>query len=227
LGANSAGKTTTFKMLTGDEFITDGDAFVKGFSVKDEINDIHSYIGYCPQYDELLVELTGRQTLNIIGLIRGIPRKVIPDVIRSLAERFNFTKYLDQRIKTYSGGTKRKLSTALSLIGDPQIIFLDEPTTGMDPGAKRQVWNVLIEARSNGKSIILTTHSMEECEALCTKIAILVDGQFKCLGSTQHLKNKFSNGFMLTIKIGKEKSFQHILDVKDFVNKSFMGADLK
>lgn len=95
-------------------------------------------------------------------------------------------------------------------------------------GAKRQLWNVIIEARSQGKSIILTSHSMDECEALCTKVAIMVDGQFKCLGSTQHLKNKFSNGYTLTVKIGKDSNtVDHVLEVKEFVNKSFMEADLK
>lgn len=227
LGANGAGKTTVFKMLTGDEKISAGQAFIKSFNVSHEMNKIHNLIGYCPQFDALLEELTGRQTLRIFALIKGIPRSQVSDTVKILADKLRLTKYMDKRVKTYSGGTKRKLSTAISLVGDPEVLLLDEPTSGMDPEAKRRVWNVIIEARSHGKSVILTSHSMEECEALCTKIAIMVDGRFKCLGSTQHLKNKFSSGFLLTIKAGKHKSVEHILEIKEFVNRYFPEADLK
>ncbi|KAI2474302.1 hypothetical protein C4B38_000370 [Diabrotica virgifera virgifera] len=110
---------------------------------------------------------------------------------------------LEQKVKEMSGGNKRKLSTVLSLIGDPPVLFLDEPTTGMDPATKRYLWDSLCKIRDNGKCIVLTSHSMEECEALCTRIAIMVNGNFKCLGSTQHLKNKFAEGYTLTIKLKK------------------------
>ena len=94
----------------------------------------------------------------------------------------------------------------------------------MDPGAKRQLWNVLCKVRSEGKSIILTSHSMEECEALCTRLAIMVNGEFKCIGSTQHLKNKFSKGFFLTIKLKKDGD---LAAVKGYVDQNFSGAFLK
>ncbi len=190
---------------------------------------MHKKIGYCPQFDALIEELTGRETLNIFAMIRGIPRSQIEEASQKLADKLNFSQHLDKPVKSYSGGTKRKLSTALALIGDPQVIFLDEPTTGMDPGAKRQLWNVLINERNRGKSLILTSHSMEECEALCTRLAIMVQGQFKCLGSTQHLKNKFSKGFILTIKIGKDESQrgdERLEEIKRFVIEQFPYAEL-
>ncbi len=198
-------------------------------SVKNELNKVHKKIGYCPQFDALIEELTGRETLNIFAMIRGIPRSQIEEASQKLADKLNFSQHLDKPVKSYSGGTKRKLSTALALIGDPQVIFLDEPTTGMDPGAKRQLWNVLINERNRGKSLILTSHSMEECEALCTRLAIMVQGQFKCLGSTQHLKNKFSKGFILTIKIGKDESQrgdERLEEIKLFVIEQFPYAEL-
>jgi ATP-binding cassette subfamily A (ABC1) protein 3 len=198
-------------------------------SVKNELNKVHKKIGYCPQFDALIEELTGRETLNIFAMIRGIPRSQIEEASQKLADKLNFSQHLDKPVKSYSGGTKRKLSTALALIGDPQVIFLDEPTTGMDPGAKRQLWNVLINERNRGKSLILTSHSMEECEALCTRLAIMVQGQFKCLGSTQHLKNKFSKGFILTIKIGKDESQrgdERLEEIKRFVIEQFPYAEL-
>ncbi|XP_055596271.1 phospholipid-transporting ATPase ABCA3-like [Uranotaenia lowii] len=203
LGQNGAGKTSTFKMLTGDEKLSTGNGWVQGVSMKAKMNEVNRLIGYCPQFDALLEDLTGRETLKIIGLLRGVPRKCIDSVSSTLAEDFNFTKHLDKQIKTYSGGNKRKLSTALALIGHPLIVYLDEPTTGMDPGAKRNFWNVICRIRANGQAIILTSHSMEECEALCTRIAIMVNGEFKCLGSAQHLKNKFTEGYFLTVKLSK------------------------
>jgi len=158
--------------------------------------------------------------------------------------------HIDKKVKEYSGGNKRKLSTAVSLIGNPAIVYFDEPTTGMDPGAKRHLWDMVSKVRQTGKSIVLTSHSMDECEALCTRLAIMVNGEFKCLGSVQHLKNKFSQGFNLTIKVRKSNSLmsrtdfdnglhregdarlsisltQTLADIKNFVIANFIGATLK
>ncbi|XP_073830693.1 ATP binding cassette subfamily A member 3 isoform X2 [Musca autumnalis] len=201
LGVNGAGKTTTFKMMTGDERITSGTAYVKGMNLAADVNKIYKEIGYCPQFDALLEDLTGRETLRIFCLLRGIQRERINHISEELAKSFGFMKHLDKETKAYSGGNKRKLSTALAVIGSPSVIYLDEPTTGMDPAARRQLWNMVCRIRDSGKSIILTSHSMEECEALCTRLAIMVNGEFKCIGSTQHLKNKFSKGLILKIKV--------------------------
>uniref|UniRef100_A0A1Y9GL18 ABC transporter domain-containing protein n=1 Tax=Anopheles arabiensis TaxID=7173 RepID=A0A1Y9GL18_ANOAR len=226
LGINGAGKTSTFKMMTGDENITGGDAWVNGINLRTDMNRVHKHIGYCPQFDALLEDLTGRETLHIFALMRGVRRREINGVSLTLAEELNFTKHLDKRTKAYSGGNKRKLSTALALLGNPSVVYLDEPTTGMDPGAKRQFWNVICKIRNSGKSIVLTSHSMEECEALCTRLAIMVNGEFKCLGSTQHLKNKFSEGFLLTVKT-KRTEPDAAERVKSFVTSKFVGAVLK
>jgi ATP-binding cassette, subfamily A (ABC1), member 3 len=194
LGINGAGKTTTFKMLIGDETFSGGDAWVQGISLKKNMKEVHKQIGYCPQFDALIDDMTGRETLRFFCFLRGVPRKHIADVSNALATELNFTKHIDKQVKAYSGGNKRKLSTAVALIGNPSLVYLDEPTTGMDPGAKRHLWSVICKVRNQGRSIILTSHSMEECEALCTRLAIMVNGEFKCLGSVQHLKSKFSKG---------------------------------
>ncbi|XP_052870592.1 phospholipid-transporting ATPase ABCA3-like [Anopheles cruzii] len=230
LGINGAGKTTTFKMMTGDESISSGDGWVRGVNLRTDMNRVHQQIGYCPQFDALLEDLTGRETLRIFALLRGVRSTEIKNVSYILAEELNFAKHLDKRTKAYSGGNKRKLSTALALMGNPAVVYLDEPTTGMDPGAKRQFWDVICKVRSTGKSIVLTSHSMEECEALCTRLAIMVNGEFKCLGSTQHLKNKFSKGFLLTVKVARgtpQEQLKRIIGVKDFVSGQFLGAVLK
>ncbi|XP_065074348.1 phospholipid-transporting ATPase ABCA3-like [Ochlerotatus camptorhynchus] len=231
LGINGAGKTSTFKMLTGDENISSGQAWVKGINLKSNMNEVHKHIGYCPQFDAVLEDLTGRETLKIFALMRGIPNQDITAASEKLAHELNFMQHIDKRIKEYSGGNKRKLSTALALLANPTVVYLDEPTTGMDPGAKRQLWNVILNVKKAGKSIILTSHSMEECEALCTRLAIMVNGEFKCIGSTQHLKSKFSKGYFLTVKIRKAESetnsSKRQYAVKNYVVEHFEGAVLR
>ncbi|XP_062556229.1 phospholipid-transporting ATPase ABCA3-like [Armigeres subalbatus] len=231
LGINGAGKTSTFKMLTGDENISSGQAWIKGINLKSNMNEVHKHIGYCPQFDAVLEDLTGRETLKIFALIRGIPDHDIRTASEKLALELNFMQHIDKRIKEYSGGNKRKLSTALALLANPTVVYLDEPTTGMDPGAKRHLWNVILNAKKSGKSIVLTSHSMEECEALCTRLAIMVNGEFKCLGSTQHLKNKFSKGYFLTVKIKKRAldmtSAKGRNAVMAYIMENFEGALLR
>lgn len=227
LGANGAGKTSIFKMLTGEVSISEGDAWIRGHSLRKGIINVNKCMSYCPQFDAVLDDLTGRETLRIFCLIRGIPSHLIPRITHILADELHFTKHLDKPTRAYSGGNKRKLSTALALLTRPPVIFLDEPTSGLDPGAKRKLWNNVTKAREAGSSIVLTSHSMEECEALCTRLAIMVNGEFKCLGSTQHLKNRFSKGYLLTIKAKINLTIDELERIKDFVNESFPGAVVK
>lgn len=229
MGVNGAGKTVTFKMLTRDATITSGDAWVQGFSIKTDKSGNYANVGYCPQQDALFEDFTGRENLTIICLLRGIPSSMITETIQEWALELSFDKYLDKKVQTYSDGTKRKLSTALALIGNPSVVYLDEPTTGLDPRAKKQLWGVLIQYRNSGKSIVLTSHSMEECEALCSKLAIMIKGEFKCLGSTHHLKKKFSKGTLLIIHLNKNNSnYETQLSlVKEFVQTALVGAELK
>lgn len=208
LGINGAGKTTTFKMLTGDLQVSEGDAFVNGFSIKGDIKKVRQDIGYCPQFDALLDHLTGRETLCMFARLRGVPEGLIDSTIKSLAEELLITEHLENLFKNLSGGNKRKLSTGVALVGDPPLVLLDEPSSGMDPVARRLLWDVLTSVRDAGRSIILTSHSMEECEALCTRLAIMVNGKFCCLGSPQHLKSKFSEGYSIIIRVSMNQPDQ-------------------
>ncbi|XP_018575545.1 ATP-binding cassette sub-family A member 3-like isoform X2 [Anoplophora glabripennis] len=231
LGVNGAGKTTTFKMMTGDVRITYGDGWVNGFSIKNQIKRVQKSIGYCPQFDALLDDMTARETITMFALLRGIRYSDCKALAETLAREFDFLRHLDKKVKELSGGNKRKLSTSISLIGDPPVIYLDEPTTGMDPATKRYLWNALCKIRDSGKCVVLTSHSMEECEALCTRLAIMVNGQFKCLGSTQHLKNKFAEGYTITIKLRKLEDDTHQQyetgPVEQFIQAHFDGAKLR
>uniref|UniRef100_A0A4W3GWE2 ATP-binding cassette sub-family A member 2 n=1 Tax=Callorhinchus milii TaxID=7868 RepID=A0A4W3GWE2_CALMI len=224
LGVNGAGKTTTFKMLTGDESTTGGEAFVNGNSILKDLLKVQQSIGYCPQFDALFDELTAREHMELYTRLRGVPWKDEARVINWALDKLELTKYADKPAGTYSGGNKRKLSTAIALIGYPSLIFLDEPTTGMDPKARRFLWNLILDIIKTGRSVVLTSHSMEECEALCTRLAIMVNGRFKCLGSIQHLKNRFGDGYTMTVRT---KSSLNVKEVVRFFNRNFPEAILK
>jgi ATP-binding cassette subfamily A (ABC1) protein 3 len=124
-------------------------------------------------------------------------------MITKQIDDMDLTSYSNIFANNLSGGNKRKLSVAMALIGNPPLVFLDEPSTGVDPQAKRFMWNIVskISTQRKKSSVILTTHSMEEAEALCTKMAIMVGGEFKCFGSSQHIKDKFGTGYEIEVKI--------------------------
>uniref|UniRef100_A0AAQ4RHZ0 P-type phospholipid transporter n=1 Tax=Gasterosteus aculeatus aculeatus TaxID=481459 RepID=A0AAQ4RHZ0_GASAC len=225
LGINGAGKTTTFKMLTGDIPVSSGEAFLNGYSIRTEMRNVHQNMGYCPQFDAIDELLTGREHLEFYARLRGVPEKEVAMVAEWGIQKLGLIKYSSKSAGTYSGGNKRKLSTAIALIGCPGVIFLDEPTTGMDPKARRFLWDCILSIIKEGRSVILTSHSMEECEALCTRMAIMVNGHFKCLGSIQHLKSRFGDGYTVIVRVGG--SPPELKPVEDFVRRSFLGSVLK
>ncbi|XP_011822388.1 PREDICTED: ATP-binding cassette sub-family A member 3 isoform X1 [Mandrillus leucophaeus] len=227
LGFNGAGKTTTFKMLTGEESLTSGDAFVGGHRISSDVGKVRQRIGYCPQFDALLDHMTGREMLVMYARLRGIPERHIGACVENTLRGLLLEPHANKLVRTYSGGNKRKLSTGIALIGEPAVIFLDEPSTGMDPVARRLLWDTVARARESGKAIVITSHSMEECEALCTRLAIMVQGQFKCLGSPQHLKSKFGSGYSLRAKVQSEGQQEALEDFKAFVDLTFPGSILE
>uniref|UniRef100_A0A5F5PEQ8 ATP binding cassette subfamily A member 3 n=1 Tax=Equus caballus TaxID=9796 RepID=A0A5F5PEQ8_HORSE len=227
LGFNGAGKTTTFKMLTGEETITSGDAFVGGYSISSDIGKVRQRIGYCPQFDALLDHMTGRETLVMYARLRGIPERHIGACVENTLRGLLLEPHANKLVRTYSGGNKRKLSTGIALLGEPAVIFLDEPSTGMDPVARRLLWDTVARARESGKAIVITSHSMEECEALCTRLAIMAQGQFKCLGSPQHLKSKFGSGYSLQAKVRSDGQQKVLEEFKAFVDLTFPGSILE
>uniref|UniRef100_A0A673NAM5 ATP-binding cassette sub-family A member 3-like n=1 Tax=Sinocyclocheilus rhinocerous TaxID=307959 RepID=A0A673NAM5_9TELE len=229
LGFNGAGKTTTFKMLTGDESITSGDAFIDGYSILQDVKKVQQRIGYCPQFDAVLDHMTGRETLSMYARLRGIPEKYVTACVENVLRSLLLEPHADKLVRSFSGGNKRKLSAGMALIGGPPVIFLDEPSTGMDPVARRLLWDAITRTRESGKAVIITSHSMEECEALCTRLAVMVNGQFKCLGSPQHLKSKFGSGYTLLAKVRVETELEE-MDLqlfKVFIESTFPGSLLK
>ncbi|XP_036605129.1 ATP-binding cassette sub-family A member 3-like [Trichosurus vulpecula] len=226
LGFSGAGKTTTIKMLTGDETITYGDAFLENHSICRNIGEVRKIIGYCPQFSALLDHMTGREMLMMYARLRGIPESHIQRYADQILRMLLMEAHSDKITKTYSGGTKQKLSNAIALIGFPSVIFLDEPSTGMDPVARRLLWDVITRTRESGKAIVLSSHSMEECEVLCTRLAIMANGKLQCLGSPQYLKNKFSKGYTLMAKIKRESMETELEYFKKYIMVTFPGSTM-
>uniref|UniRef100_A0A1J3IH85 ABC transporter A family member 1 n=1 Tax=Noccaea caerulescens TaxID=107243 RepID=A0A1J3IH85_NOCCA len=202
LGTNGAGKTTTLSMLSGEETPTSGTAFVFGKDIVASPKAIRQHIGYCPQFDALFDYLTVKEHLELYARIKGVVDHKIDKVVMEKLVEFDLLKHSQKPSFTLSGGNKRKLSVAIAMIGDPPIVILDEPSTGMDPVAKRFMWDVIsrLSTRNGKTAVILTTHSMNEAQALCTRIGIMVGGRLRCIGSPQHLKTRFGNHLELEVK---------------------------
>ncbi|KAH6817747.1 ATP-binding cassette A1 [Perilla frutescens var. frutescens] len=202
LGTNGAGKTTTLSMLSGEEYPSDGTAYIFGKDIRSNPKAARQHIGYCPQFDALLEFVTAREHLELYARIKGVPEYELENVVMEKLMEFDLLKHADKPSYALSGGNKRKLSVAIAMIGDPPVVILDEPSTGMDPIAKRFMWEVLsrLSTRRGKTALILTTHSMNEAQALCTRIGIMVGGKLRCIGSPQHLKNRFGNHLELEVK---------------------------
>uniref|UniRef100_A0A8C0LE62 ATP-binding cassette sub-family A member 3-like n=1 Tax=Canis lupus dingo TaxID=286419 RepID=A0A8C0LE62_CANLU len=222
LGLNGAGKTTTFKILTGEETTTSGAVLIDGFNITKNIRKIRSRIGYCPQDDPVLNHMTGQEVLIMYARLRGVPEPDISKYVETFLYAVQLEANADDFVHIYSEGNRRRLNTAIALMGESSVVFLDEPSTGLDPVARRLLWNT-ITWMCRSKAIIITSHSMEECEALCTRLAIMVKGKFKCLGSPQHLKNKFGNAYSLTAKIKFENNKSKLEKFKEFIATTFPG----
>ncbi|KRZ77264.1 ATP-binding cassette sub-family A member 3, partial [Trichinella papuae] len=224
LGCNGAGKTSTFRMLSGEQAIDAGDAFVNRTSLRFHWTEAKSMIGYCPQFDAVLDNLTVTETLTLFARLHGILASDLDDVVNSAADSVGLSAFKQHRIECLSGGNKRKLSLAIALINCPPVLLLDEPTSGVDPASRRTIWKILESARRAGVSIVLTSHSMEECEALCNRLAIMVDGEIKCTGSPQQLKSKYGKGYLLIVRV---KSEQLIVPFVRTLEQSFPGLTVE
>lgn len=203
LGVNGAGKTTTLNMMTGRLTCSHGTAKLGGYDILQHPEETRRLMGYCPQFDALYEHLTGEEHLFFYGRIRGVPESQLHKMVGYLIARLTLTPHAKKPAGTYSGGNKRKLSVGIALIGNPRVVFLDEPSTGMDPVSRRFMWDFINDSMAD-RAVILTTHSMEECEALCNRIGILSLGKLKCVGTSQHLKHRFGNNLQLEITTGQK-----------------------
>lgn len=203
LGPNGAGKTTTISMMCGLFEPSGGNAFVGTKSIRDpdDLQIIHQNMGVCPQHDVLWEDLTAREHLRFYGRLKGLVGKELQEEIDAVLEDVKLSFAANRRAGTYSGGMKRRLSVANTLIGSPRVVYLDEPSTGLDPSARRTLWDCITAAKGDGKSIVLTTHSMEEADALCDRLSIMARGKVRCVGKAAELKLRFGAGYTFTMSV--------------------------
>ncbi|KAI8921283.1 hypothetical protein DFJ77DRAFT_449232 [Powellomyces hirtus] len=205
LGQNGAGKSTSMNILSGLTPATSGDALMYNYSVRSQMPEIRNIMGVCPQHDILFDDLTAEEHVRLYAGLKGVRKDTWDTLVEDRLTAVRLWKVRKQRAGTYSGGMKRRLSLVISTIGDPKIIFMDEPTTGMDPVNRRHVWE-FVEKFKKGRVIVLTTHSMEEADVLGDRIAIMAHGRMRAIGTSISLKSQHGSGYRVSIIVDPENS---------------------
>ncbi|XP_047149989.1 ABC transporter A family member 7-like isoform X2 [Vigna umbellata] len=214
LGPNGAGKTSFINMMIGLTKPTSGTAFVEGLDIITHMDGIYTSMGVCPQHDLLWESLTGREHLLFYGRLKNLKGSALTEAVEESLKSVNlfYGGVADKKAGKYSGGMKRRLSVAISLIGDPKVVYMDEPSTGLDPASRNNLWNVVKRAKQD-RAIILTTHSMEEAEVLCDRLGIFVDGSLQCIGNPKELKGRYGGTyvFTMTTSVDDEKAVENLV----------------
>lgn len=221
LGHNGAGKTTAINCFIGLQSPTHGDALIFGRNIVKESSAIHEMMGICPQFDMLWDEITAWEHMRICNMLKPAADRNTTQELEEKLYRVRLHNHGKQATKQFSGGMKRRLSFVLSTIGNPKVIFLDEPTTGMDPGNRNFVWDMIKEIKKS-RLVILTTHSMEEADMLGDRIAIMAQGKLRAEGNSLSLKKQFGSGYRVNINAEVEK----LEDVKAEIRRMLPGAQL-
>jgi lipooligosaccharide transport system ATP-binding protein len=204
LGPNGAGKTTTLRMLLGQSPASGGSIRVFGLPIPAAARAARSRSGIVPQADNLDPDFTVAENLRIYGRYFGLPSPLLAERIAKLLEFVELTDRADSAIGTLSGGMKRRLTIARALVNDPELIILDEPTTGLDPQARHMIWGRLRELRAQGKTLVLTTHYMEEAERLCDELVVLDNGRLLDQGSPAQLIRRHVENEVIEVR-GSER----------------------
>ncbi|XP_017859906.1 PREDICTED: ATP-binding cassette sub-family A member 3 [Drosophila arizonae] len=232
LGVNGAGKTTTFQMITANEIFDSGHIRINGIDIRENEVLFRQQFGYCPQYDALNQFMTAEQSLRLMALLRGLSLRTedsgqaVKNNVEYWLIKMDLVKYRHVAVKNYSGGTKRKLLAAMALIGEPSLVLLDEPTTGVDPKSRRLLWKCVKDLQAENRTVVLTSHSMDECEELCNRLAIMANGKFKCLNNICALKRL--SGFTIKLKMRIDMDTEtNINTITDMLKQQFNQLDLR
>ncbi len=187
LGPNGAGKTTTISIMCGLLAPSAGSVRIAGYDVKKDMQRIKGKIGVCPQEAAAFKFLTGMENLELFGTLHGMPKQALKERVSALVAQADFSDAAKRRVKGYSGGMMRQLNLLIAMISDPDIVFLDEPTVGMDARARRKTWDYIAALKEQHKTVVLTTHYIEEAQALSDRVGIIDYGELIALGTPQAL----------------------------------------
>ncbi|MEM3882151.1 MAG: ATP-binding cassette domain-containing protein [Candidatus Methanomethyliaceae archaeon] len=222
LGPNGAGKTTTINMLITILKPTEGEASVLGYDIVKQANEVRKVIGVVPQEYTADEDLTGYENIMLCADLYGIPREIAKNRALELLELVELSQFKDKRVETYSGGMRRRLELACGLINRPRVLFLDEPTLGLDVQTRAATWNYIRRLKEEyGMTVFMTTHYLEEADALCDRVAIIDHGKIVALGTPKELKESLG-GDIITISIKENvdvsdliRSVEHVKDVRN------------
>ncbi|HEX9042697.1 MAG TPA: ABC transporter ATP-binding protein [Trebonia sp.] len=220
LGPNGAGKSSTMRMLGCVSPPTQGDLTILGGDPVRDGAAIRARLGVVPQEDTLDSELSVRENLLVYGRYFGLPRKLISERTDQLLDFVQLTERAGDQVEPLSGGMKRRLTIARSLINDPDILILDEPTTGLDPQARHVVWDRLFRLKQRGVTLILTTHYMDEAEQLCDRLVVMDHGKIAAEGTPRELITQYSTPEVLELRFAPEDYDEAVLKIKELQDES-------
>ena len=216
LGLSGAGKTTTFKCITQEISKDNGEIFINGENITGNFNKLNEIFGYCPEFFALYEYLTVYENLEFYARIKGIKQNKISQLVNGMINEIALEEFRNKLAGKLSRGNQRKLSVAIAMIGNPPVLLLDEPSSGIDPEARRFMWSIIHKMSTKGEksSVLISTHSMEEVETLCKRIGFMVNGEFICVGRPSEIKEKYGYGYEINIRIKPidEKLEQNILN---------------
>ena len=218
LGPNGAGKTTTLRMLATLIEPDGGDATIAGADLRTDPGEVRRRIGYVAQGGSTWDESTAREELVLQARLYGISKSVATARAARVLESFQLSEYADRRCKTYSGGQRRRVDIALGIIHEPKVVFLDEPTTGLDPQSRAHMWDEVRRLRAEGMTVFITTHYLDEADALCDRISIMDNGEIVASGTPAELKREIS-GEVVRVGVASPARAAEVLGSADFVNK--------
>lgn len=209
LGPNGAGKTTLVRQITGELMPTAGEVRVFGIDVVKRPREARRLLGIVPQEAGLFGHLTVPEHLAYFGRLKGVNSRVLRGRVRELMQELSLTEHAHKRATQLSGGLQHKLLVGIAMMGYPRALILDEPTTGLDPHSRREVWELIRQYQHQGAAVLLTTHYMEEAESLSERVGIISQGRLVALGTVEELRVRISNRFKLTYRLADTDDYPH------------------
>jgi lipooligosaccharide transport system ATP-binding protein len=219
LGPNGAGKSSTMRIIGATSQRTSGEVLILGKDPEQAGPQIRAHLGVVPQQDNLDEELTCAENLYIYGRYFGLPKTTVKNKLDELLEFAQLLDKKNSKVKSLSGGMKRRLTIARALVSDPDILMLDEPTTGLDPQARHILWDRLFRLKEKGVTLLITTHHMDEAEQLCDRLMVMDKGEIMAEGSPSELIKKYSTKEVLEVRFGSDRNSQMVEQLQSFAER--------